>query len=53
MDDPELKRLVDWQARLQRMEARLDELARLFERYRALTRAIETGVPPPPPPSVN
>jgi len=48
MNDPVLEKLVDWQARLQRMEARLNELEQLFERYRALTLAIETGVPPPP-----
>jgi hypothetical protein len=52
-DDPVLEKLVEWQAKFQLMEARLDELERLLDRYRALSRAIETGVPPPPAPRVN
>ena len=32
---------------------RVDELERLLDRYRALTLAIETGVPPAPAPRVN
>jgi len=48
-----LHKLVEWQAKFQLMEARLDELERLLDRYRALTLAIETGVPPPSEPRVN
>lgn len=53
MNDPVLKKLVDWQARLQRMEARLNELEQLLERSRALPLTVELGEPPPPPSRVN
>jgi len=46
-------RLIEWQAKLQLMEARLDELERLLDRYRALTLAIEPSVPPPPASRIN
>ena len=53
MNDPMLKKLIDWQARLDRMEARLDELEQLLAYYRARALAIKPDVPPPPPSLVN
>jgi hypothetical protein len=52
-DDPVLEKLLEWEAKYRALEMRLNELERLFDRYRELTVAIEPGVPPPPSPRVN
>jgi len=52
-DDPVLAKLSDMQRKLDASLTRLDELERLLNRMCELTRAIETGVPPPPVPRVN
>src|SRR5262249_40486630 len=51
--DPVLSKLKEMNERLDLFLARLDELERIFQRYIELTRAIQTGVPPPPAPRVN
>lgn len=54
MDDrTTLAKFVGWQAKLQRMEARLNELEELLAWYQARERASETGAPPPSPPTMN
>jgi hypothetical protein len=49
-DDPVLEKLLEWEAKYRELEMRLDELERLLDRHRQLSRAIEAGVPPPPAP---
>jgi hypothetical protein len=44
-DDPELKRLLRWQEKLDALEAKFAELEQALERNRALTLATRTGVP--------
>ena len=51
--DPVLDRLIKMQQRLDAALLRIDELERLLQRYFELTRALQTGAPPPPPLSVN
>jgi hypothetical protein len=52
-DDPVLQRLIALQARLESLAQSTEELARLFEQYIAMTRAMRAGEAPPPLPRAN
>jgi hypothetical protein len=52
-DDPVLQRLIALQERIESLAQSTEELARLFEQYIAMTRAMRAGEAPPPLPRVN
>jgi len=52
-DDPVLQSLLRLQERVEALAARTEELASLFERYIAATRAMRAGEDPPPLPRAN
>jgi hypothetical protein len=53
VDDPILQRLIALQERVESLAQLTEELARLFEQYISMTRAMRAGEAPPPLPRVN